>query len=138
MSCRRTWLVWSVLGLLAGANAEADDLRARQNYQLHCMGCHGESGEGLEGHVPSLRGTFARIAVTPAGRDYVLRVPGVTQTNLEPARVAEMLNWLLREFSSAEAARSVRPFTPVEVAAARERPLLEAGAARRALLTSDH
>jgi hypothetical protein len=101
------------------------------------MGCHGETGAGLDGRVPSFRGTLARISATPDGRAYVLSVPGVTQTSLEPALVAEMLNWLVREFSSADMARVVRPFESTEVAAARGRPQLDASARRRALLTSD-
>ena len=56
----------------------------RQDYFLHCMGCHGENGAGLAGQVPDLRKDLARLAALPGGRAYVLRVPGVTQTTLAP------------------------------------------------------
>ncbi|HEX9772005.1 MAG TPA: cytochrome c [Steroidobacteraceae bacterium] len=128
-----------IIGLLGVAGvAHADDERAHQNYLLHCMGCHTESGVGLPGKVPSLRGTLARLADDPDGRSYVLRVPGVTQSTLEPARLAEVLNWAMREFSDTDLVASVQPFTAAEVAAARDRPLLEVTATRQKVLQEDH
>jgi mono/diheme cytochrome c family protein len=124
-----------IVGLLLFAGvAAADADRARQNYLLHCMGCHGEDGLGLEGRVPSFRNTLARISASPQGRDYVLRVPGVTQATLDDAQTAEVLNWVLVQFSATDAARRVAPFTAAEVARARQRPLLDVGAARGAAL----
>ena len=118
---------------VAGA-ARADDERARQNYLLHCMGCHTETGVGLPGRVPSLRGTLARLAQNPDGRSYVLRVPGVTQSTLEPARLAEVLNWTISAFDDGTQPAQVPPFTAAEVAAARARPLLEVSATRERVL----
>ena len=122
--------------MLPGALALADSpTRAKQHYQLHCMGCHGEDGAGLEGQVPSLRGTLSRISKGELGRDYVLRVPGVTQSSLSSEELAEVLNWAIREFSDAEAAETTPPFTATEVASARTRPLLEIGPARARALS---
>ena len=125
-----------VLLLAFGAAvALADDPgRAKQHYQLQCMGCHGEDGAGLEGQVPSLRNTLSRISNGALGRDYVLRVPGVTQSPLTSAELAEVLNWAITEFSDAEMARDVRPFTAEEVENARSRPLLEIGTTRATVL----
>ena len=124
-------------GLLGVAGAaRADDERARQNYLLHCMGCHTETGVGLPGRVPSLRGTFARLAQDPDGRSYVLRVPGVTQSTLEPERLAEVLNWTIHAFRDGAEPAQVPPFTAAEVAAARERPLLEVSATRERVLSA--
>jgi mono/diheme cytochrome c family protein len=121
----------SVLLLAGDAVADAD--RARQNYLLHCMGCHGEDGLGLEGRVPSFRNTLARISASPQGRDYVLRVPGVTQATLGDRETAEVLNWVLAEFSSKEVAQRIAPFAQAEVARARQQPLLEVNAVREAV-----
>lgn len=124
-----------ILVLCASATAFADDARwARQNYQLQCMGCHGEEGAGLEGHVPSLRGTLARISSAPQGREYVLRVPGVTQSTLSAADIAAVLNWAISEFGDTDAAKRIRPFTAAEVAKSRSRPLLEIGPTRAKVL----
>lgn len=129
---RQFVLLLPLLGFADGVAADAS--RARQNYLIHCMGCHGEGGLGLEGHVPSFRDTLAKISASPQGRDYVLRIPGVTQATLDDAQTAEVLNWVLAEFSTGEAARQIAPFTAAEVAHARARPLLEVTATRDALL----
>ena len=126
--------VFALTLLLLAGSAVADANRARQNYLLHCMGCHGEAGLGLEGKVPSFRHTLAKISASPQGRDYVLRIPGVTQSTLDDAETAEVLNWVLAEFSTAPAARQIAPFTTAEVAKARGRPLLEVTATRDAVL----
>lgn len=124
-----------VLALWVSLLAHADDAaRAKQNYQLNCMGCHAEDGKGLEGQVPSLHGTLSKISSAPQGRDYVLRVPGVTQSLLSPAEVAEVLNWAILQFSDVEVAKQVRPFTAAEVAKARSQPLLEISTTRAKVL----
>jgi hypothetical protein len=116
--------------------ARADDAaRAKLHYQLHCMGCHGEDGKGLEGQVPSLQGTLSRISSAPSGRDYVLRVPGVTQSLLTPAEIAEVLNWAILQFSDSAASKQVKPFTAAEVASARSQPLLEISNIRAKVLS---
>jgi hypothetical protein len=120
--------------LLFAGGAHADENRARQNYLIHCMGCHGEAGLGLQGKVPSFRNTLAKISASPQGRDYVLRVPGVAQATLDDVATAEVLNWVLAEFSTTDAARRVAPFTAEEVARSRQSPLLEVNATRDALL----
>jgi hypothetical protein len=128
-------LMASGIVCVAGA-ARADDERARQNYLLHCMGCHTETGAGLPGRIPSLRGTLARLAQDPAGRSYVLRVPGVTQATLEPARLAEVLNWAIGAFDDGSQPAQVSPFTAAEVASARDYPLLEVSATREQVLAA--
>jgi hypothetical protein len=62
----------------------------------------------------------------------VLRVPGVTQATLDDRQTAEVLNWVLAEFSTGDAAQRIAPFTAAEVARARQQPLLEVNAARDA------
>ena len=120
--------------LLVVTNAQGDPARARQNYLLHCMGCHGETGVGLEGKVPSMHDTLAMLSRTPQGRYYVLRVPGVTQSTLSDADLAEVLNWSLREFSDAATPQNVPDFTAAEIATARRQPLLDVAASRAAAL----
>ena len=115
-------------------SAQADAVRARQNYLLHCMGCHGETGVGLEGKVPSMRGTLAMLSQSPQGRYYVLRVPGVTQSTLSDQDLAEVLNWSLHAFSDSTVQDDVPTFTPAEIAVARKQPLLDVAASRASAL----
>lgn len=102
-----------------------DTQRARNDYLIHCMGCHRESGLGFEPAVPSLRGPMARFARSAEGRAYLMRIPGVTQSSLSPERVAAVLNWSLHEFNPPKDVAGIRPFTADEIAAARKQPLLE-------------
>lgn len=134
---RRTGFPAALVALAAACahSAPAGELSlAQQNYFIHCMGCHGENGAGLEGKVPNLRTDLARLASLPGGRAYILRVPGVTQTSLEPERTAEVLNYTLREFGGTAVARRIAPFTAAEVAQARAVPLLEISATRAGVM----
>jgi mono/diheme cytochrome c family protein len=127
-----------LLPLLAWAGvAGADAARAHQNYLIHCMGCHGEAGRGLEGHVPPFQQSLARIAASARGRDYMLRIPGVTQSTLDDAQTAEVLNWALAKFGNPDATKKIAPFTAAEVGRARAAPLLEVTATRGALLAEE-
>ena len=64
----------------------------------------------------------------------MLRVPGVTQSTLSDADLAEVLNWSLREFSDAATPQNVPDFTAAEIATARRQPLLDVAASRAAAL----
>src|SRR5205085_12218946 len=71
------------------------------DYVLHCQGCHQAGGTGLPGAVPQLKDSIARIAAAPGGREYIQRVPGVAQSQLDDRAVAALLNWLIAYFDSA-------------------------------------
>ncbi len=123
--------------LLASAAPPADAAPPpAQDYVLECRGCHGARGEGTPGKVPSLAQT-ARFLATPRGRAYLVRVPGVAGSQLSNARVAALLDWMLRELASdPRAPAGFAPFDEAEVAAARARPLLEPLAERAAILAA--
>lgn len=119
--------------LVAGALvAAAAPLRADPpgDYMLHCRGCHGPDGRGAPPDVPDLRGELARLVLRPGGREFVLRVPGVTQTELDPARTAALLNWMVEAFGPLPADAAFAPFTAAEVARFRSRPLVDVAGAR--------
>ncbi len=110
------------------------DLPPAQDYVLECRGCHGARGEGVPGKVPSLAQT-ARFLATPRGRAYLVRVPGVAGSQISDARVAALLNWLLRGLASDPSAPAdFAPYTASEVARARAQRLLDPSAERAAIL----
>jgi len=114
----------------SGATAVAGEPgRAKLDFQLHCMGCHGETGDGLAGKVPSFRANLARLLSSTEGREFVMRVPGVSQSALPSDRLAALLNWIVKEFGSPEAQRAPA-FTAAEVERLRAKPLLEVVATR--------
>jgi mono/diheme cytochrome c family protein len=117
------------LALLAAAAAPAAP-PTNEDYLLHCSGCHGHDGAGVPGIVPSLS-DLAPFLATPAGRDYLVRVPGVAQSSLDDERLAALLNWVLREMSGV----APRPaYEAREVHALRAEPLRDARAERKTVL----
>ena len=112
----------ATLLLLLAAQALAD---VRSDYLLHCAGCHRPDGNGLPPDVPSLVGPLGRIAASPAGRDYLARVPGAAQAPLTDTELAAVLNWVLAEFNSDTLPASFAPLQGKEVARSRARVLAD-------------
>ncbi len=121
----------SLTAALAAAPAAADP---RVDYMLQCRGCHGPAGAGASGAAPSFRGELAKFLWVPGGREYLIRVPGTAQSELDDARTAALLNWLLREFSPDAIPPDFTPYGADEVARHRHAPLTDVWAARAALL----
>lgn len=106
------------------------------DFVLHCQGCHQAGGLGLPGAVPQLKDSVARFASIPGGREYLSRVPGVAQSQLDDVAIAALLNWMLPYFDSAHLPADFRPFTAAEVGPLRRKPLVGASAVRASLLAS--
>jgi mono/diheme cytochrome c family protein len=88
----------------------------RQNYLLHCSGCHLPDGTGsAPNEVPTLHGIPGHFASIPEGRAFLAQVPGIAYSSLSDAEVAEILNWSLVEFSRETLPENFTPFTPEEV-----------------------
>lgn len=119
-------------GLLVAVPAVGHtDPRARAHYIQHCAGCHQLDGSGsARARVPDLRGTVGHFLRTPAGRAFLVKVPGSLQAPLRDAELAEVLNWILREFSSESMRGQFIPFTANEVHEARAAPLDDVKAER--------
>jgi len=100
------------------ANERGADELAAYDYMLNCMGCHQQDGAGVEGRVPSLLG-LDRHLLTARGREYLVRVPGVSQVGLSNRRLAALVNWTLAQFGTGD----FDPYTPAEIAPLRARPL---------------
>lgn len=130
----RRALVLLACSLVQAGIAHAD--QERDDYHLHCMGCHGEEGKGSRaGKVPSFRTDLGRLLATAEGREFVQRVPGVSLAALDSHRLAALMNWIVREFADLPPAADVEPFSPEEIERLRKRPLLDVAGTRAALLT---
>jgi hypothetical protein len=121
----------AAVALSPAASAGADP---RIDYLLHCRGCHGPDGAGAPGAAPDFRDQLGRFLRVPGGREYLIRVPGTAQSELDDAATAVLLNWLLREFSPAQIPPGFRPYTADEVARHRRPALADPAATRRDLL----
>ncbi|HEY3785301.1 MAG TPA: hypothetical protein VGL55_08485 [Steroidobacteraceae bacterium] len=104
------------------------------NYMLHCMGCHAPKGEGEPGRVPSLRETLVPFASIAQGRRFLVQVPGVAQSTLTDAELAELLNWMIETLSTAPHSGGVTHYTAAEIARYRHTPLVNVSGARERLL----
>jgi mono/diheme cytochrome c family protein len=104
---------------------------AAQNYELDCMGCHGVDGHGVPGKIPPLAHSLARFMRTPAGRNYVLRVPGAADSPLSDGDLAAVLNWIAQRFDAEDLTSKTAPFTEQEVARVRRHPMRSVLARRR-------
>lgn len=116
-------LLLAVIGIAAiAATASADP---ETDYLLHCRGCHLPDGRSVPPEVPTLRSVIGQIVATAGGRDYVMRVPGVAQSSLPDAQLANVLNWVLSEFNADTIPADFKPFTATEVGAARKQVLAD-------------
>lgn len=131
--CRAAVQTLCVLMLTAtvASTARADP---QVDYMLQCRGCHGPDGAGAPGAAPSFRGQVAKFLWVPGGREYLIRVPGAAQSELDDARTAAVLNWLLQSFSAAEIPPGFAPYSADEVARQRRSALIDVLASRRTLL----
>jgi len=119
-----------VFNLLSKADAES----AHFNYILHCQGCHLVNGGGTPGKIPALIG-IGRFLSVEGGREFLVRVPGVSGSLVNDVELAEVLNWILYEFSPDNLPRDFEPYDAEEVGRYRQDPLVDVEHARDQLLS---
>ena len=113
------------------SHAEA---RNRFNWQMNCQGCHGPDGAGnIARDVPRLAAleTFQRL---PEGREFLIRVPGMSRSPLSDEELTEMANWMMDEFATPGVRHDWQPYTTAEVSALRSRPIVDGIVQHRAKL----
>lgn len=123
---------WPLTTLLLVATAAAAS--PAQDYVMNCRGCHGEGAQGVPGKVPPLAHTLVQFMRSTAGRSYVLRVPGASNSMLSDAQLAAVLNWIAGDFGRDQLPDSAPPFSVPEVAATRRMPMISVQATRREVL----
>ncbi len=126
----------SALALGLALAGFAVDARAAPgiDYMLQCQGCHLADGGGSPGAVPPLAGLVGKFLWVPRGREYLVRVPGSSQSPLSDAELAAVLNWMIRRFGPAEVAQDFTAFSADEVAGYRNPPLTDVETLRAELL----
>lgn len=133
-------LLQCVLLLLAvaatGAVAAAADSN-RINFLLHCSGCHQQDGSGSpENGIPNMKGRLGHFLRLPEGRAFLVQVPGTAQSALGDAAVAELLNWMVVNFSRNEIPSEFSPYTAGEVTRLRAHRPNDVSAERAAVVSS--
>ena len=97
----------------------------KTSYLLHCGGCHLLDGRGVPPEVPSLRDELGKLIQIPGGREYIVRGPGASQAPVSDQELADILNFVLREFNGQTLESNFRPLTGAEVAASRRNILAD-------------
>lgn len=106
----------------------------RSDYLLHCAGCHLEDGRGSPPAIPDMRETLGFLSTFAEGRSYLVRVPGASQAPISDAALAEVVNWMLKNYSLKQESGAL--YTEAEVSANRRIPLYNPEALRETLLKS--
>lgn len=106
---------------------------ARDDYILHCAGCHLSDGRETSGIIPGLVDA-GRFLLVPGGREFLIQVPGVSGSTLGDEALANLVNWLLLEFSPERVGEGFQPYTAAEVGRYRELPLADVERVRNELL----
>jgi mono/diheme cytochrome c family protein len=118
---------------LAAAPAVAEQ-SLLSSYTLHCSGCHRADGAGVpDKGIPDLADA-GLYAGTPDGRAYLAQVPGISQSRLDDAAAARMLNYVLTRFSAVHLPADFRPYTAAEVGVLRAGKASDASRRRQVLL----
>lgn len=107
------------------------------NYQLQCAGCHLGSGAGSRANdTPKMAGFVGNFLRVEGGREFLVRVPGVSQSALSDAQTAELLNWLLAPggMAGASTPANFQPYTGEEVSRVRRQAVLNLPGTRAGLI----
>lgn len=121
---------------LLASQAVAAGGSPKVNYMLHCSGCHGPAGAGNpEVGIPDMRGAIGHFPKAKHGREFLIQVPGTSQTSMNDADVAVMMNWMLQQFSAAEVPAGTLPYTEQEVRQLRANRLADVPGRRAAIIS---
>ena len=97
---------------------------AKQNWILNCQGCHKIDGTGRpEKGLPNLTNEVAKFLGVEGGREYLSRVPGVTNASVNDTDLADLINWVLIQFDPEHIPQGHKPYTQAEVSQWRQHPL---------------
>jgi len=125
---------WFASAAPTAALERAESASAEQNYVLFCGGCHGVAGTGVAHKVPALNRSVGRFLRVDGGREVLLRFPGVVNSALSDAALAEVMNYCVTRFAAEARPADFRPYSAAEIHAARNNPLLNVQRSRRELL----
>ena len=132
-------LVFSLLFCsIASASTESSKEKSKEtiaklNYQLFCQGCHTPKGEGGS-DVPPLLNTVGFFLNTSEGRAFLIQVPGVAYTVLSDEKLADVMNWVIKEYAGSSEPLQWEPYNAEEIASYRKTPLKQVNAYRAQVL----
>lgn len=113
-----------VLTLAYGGNDTPKRLTpAQSSYMEGCGGCHGLLGSSVRENIPELRGEVGWFMCTPRGREYIIRLPNVAFANVDDAKLADLMNFVVFQLGGDSVPAGALPYSEKEVGTLRRRPL---------------
>lgn len=97
----------------------------KTDYLLYCRGCHLANGAGVTPVVPTLIDELGKLLQVKGGREYIVRVPGVSQSDMNDRKLAAVLNWVVTEFNSGTTPDDFEPYTAEYIASVRNKVLAD-------------
>ena len=123
-----------LLLLCINTTTGANEILARQNYILNCQGCHLPDGSGSKGNVPKMNDFVGYFLHVPGGREFLVQVPGAAGAPISDQELADVMNWILLNFSKNELPDPFIPYDAEEIAELRKEPLIEIHQRREELI----
>ena len=114
--------------------AEGSSNLGRQNFILNCQGCHLPDASGSPGLVPRMNDFIGNFLHVDGGREFIVRVPGSANAPIDDQELADVLNWLLMNFSQQQIPEDFVPYSGEEVGKLRRQPLIDVNGTRSALI----
>ena len=124
----------------AQAGAEAHRLAPNgqtphMNYLHYCAGCHLPDGSGKpDKGIPNMRGVLGEFLRVDGGREFIIKVPGVSHTPLADSDVAALMNWLLAGMAQPSTPPNTPPYTAAEVTRLRSERMVDIPGTRKEII----
>lgn len=135
---KRYFIVCSslVLLLISSFTFAADEKvnLGRQNYILNCQGCHLPDASGSPGVVPRMNDFVGNFLHLEGGREFIVQVPGSANAPIGDQELADVLNWMLVNFSKEQIPVDFEPYTGKEIGILRDQPLIDVNGTRARLI----
>ena len=110
-----------VAAIPAAAQDDGASRRARNDYLLHCSGCHAMDGSGHPAKgIPTFQNQVGYFTAIPEGRAMLMQIPGLLGSGLSDERAAGVTTWLVRQFAGPSLPADFRPYTAEEASYYRE------------------
>lgn len=101
---------------------------------MFCQGCHQPDGMGTDDDIPEIKDYIGYFLNVDKGREFLVRVPGSANAPINDEQLAELLNWIMHNFSGPSLPENFQSYTAEEVGKLRKQPLIEVTRHRAALV----
>lgn len=116
-------LMWGV-AMVAVAAAQTPMPQGQSDFIEYCGGCHGLTGLSAPARVPQLTDRVGFFMCTPAGRDYLVRLPNVAHAPISGAdELAAVMNFVVFKLGGRSVPTGAKPYTADEVERLRKSPI---------------